>query len=77
MRYDRDGTPVMRIRAPARQPSSCCLAGEHGSTLMITSARHGLCEPGSEDGLIFACDVETPGTVAISFRGAIPINLNR
>jgi hypothetical protein len=44
---------------------------------MITSARHGLCEPGSEDGLIFACDVETPGTVAISFRGAIPINLNR
>jgi len=66
-----DGTTVARIRVPARQPTSVCLAG---GRLLVTSALTGLSTPGPADGCLLDVDLATHGvsataSPACSYRG--------
>ncbi|QXE33278.1 SMP-30/gluconolactonase/LRE family protein [Streptomyces sp. GMY02] len=63
--YGPDGTLDHQLRLPAVQPAGVCL---HGDTLLITSARHGLSEPGPLDGAVFGVRVGVPGLPAAAYR---------
>jgi sugar lactone lactonase YvrE len=54
--YDPEGVERACIELPSRHPTSCCFGGENLDILYITSARHGLEEPGELDGALFVCE---------------------
>ena len=68
-RIDPRGRRVQRVQVPARQPSDCCLVG---TTLVITTATHGMTDPGPLDGRLFAVDVGVSGPAVRAFAGALP-----
>jgi sugar lactone lactonase YvrE len=68
-RYRPDGVLDRRVAVPARQPTSVCLAG---STLVVTSGRGGLADPGPDDGAVFVGDAGVRGRPALPVRLAGP-----
>jgi len=44
VRYDPHGTPLLTVRVPAKQVTSCCFGGENDSQLLITTSRVGFNE---------------------------------
>jgi sugar lactone lactonase YvrE len=54
--YDAQGKQRALIELPALHTTSCCFGGADLDVLYITTARHGLQEPGELDGALFACD---------------------
>ncbi|WP_405894137.1 SMP-30/gluconolactonase/LRE family protein [Streptomyces sp. NBC_01527] len=67
-RYHPDGTLDRVVELAAVQPAGLCLGGLDGRTLLVTSARIGLPEPGPLDGAVFAARVDIPGAPAASYR---------
>jgi sugar lactone lactonase YvrE len=57
-----DGSLDRRVPVPARQPTSVCLAG---STLIVTSGRGGLDDPGPDDGAVLIGDAGVEGRPAL------------
>ncbi len=57
--YASDGTPLLILDLPARQPTSVCLTG---TQLVVTTARFGLADPGPLDGAVLTapCPVTAP-----------------
>ena len=39
IRYDPQGTPVLKVQVPVQRPTSCCFGGENNDQLFITSSR--------------------------------------
>jgi sugar lactone lactonase YvrE len=75
-RYDPSGRVLEEVRTGAPQTTSCCLGGEDGRTLFITSAANGL-SPAvlaehPDSGRLFATRVDVPGPPARPFLGALP-----
>jgi hypothetical protein len=64
-RYRPDGTFERAVPVPARQPTSVCLIG---STLVVTSGRGGLDDPGPEDGAVLIADAGATGLEALPVR---------
>ncbi|MEV4706264.1 SMP-30/gluconolactonase/LRE family protein [Actinoplanes sp. NPDC049316] len=64
-RFRPDGTPDRRVRLPARQPTSVCLVG---TTLVVTSGRGGLTDPGPDDGAVLVTDAGARGRPALPAR---------
>ncbi|MEV4639680.1 SMP-30/gluconolactonase/LRE family protein [Actinoplanes sp. NPDC049548] len=64
-RYRPDGELDRRITVPARQPTSVCLAG---TTLVVTSGRGGLEEPGPQDGAVLVTHAGARGVEALPVR---------
>jgi sugar lactone lactonase YvrE len=62
-RYRPDGALDRRIELPARQPTSVCLAG---TTLIVTSGRGGLDDPGADDGAVLVTDAGVAGVPALA-----------
>lgn len=75
-RYDPSGRELEVVRTGAPHTTSCCLGGEDGRTLFITSAVAGLDEAvlaeNPDSGRLFATRVEVPGRPATPFRGSLP-----
>jgi sugar lactone lactonase YvrE len=75
-RYDPSGRELEVVRTGAPQTTSCCLAGEDGRTLLITSASAGLdaatLARHPESGRLFATRVDVPGLPARPFLGSLP-----
>jgi sugar lactone lactonase YvrE len=75
-RYDPAGRVVEEVRTGAPQTTSCCLGGEDGRTLFITSASAGLSAATLEEhprsGGLFATRVDVPGRPAHPFLGSLP-----
>ncbi|WP_371794666.1 SMP-30/gluconolactonase/LRE family protein [Streptomyces sp. NBC_01718] len=67
-RYHPDGTLDRVVELAAVQPAGLCLGGPDGRTLLVTSARIGLPDPGPFDGAVFAARVDIPGAPAASYR---------
>jgi sugar lactone lactonase YvrE len=61
-RYRPDGELDRRVPVPARQPTSVCLVG---SSLVVTSGRGGLEDPGPEDGAVMVTDAGVAGVPAL------------
>ncbi|MER5596291.1 SMP-30/gluconolactonase/LRE family protein [Streptomyces sp. NPDC002265] len=70
-RYRPDGSIDRVVELPAGQPAGLCLGGPDGRTLLVTSARIGLPDPGPLDGAVLAVRVDVPGTPAAPYRPAI------
>ncbi|AGL17239.1 SMP-30/gluconolactonase/LRE family protein [Actinoplanes sp. N902-109] len=66
-RFRPDGTPDRRIELPARQPTSVCLVDR---TLIVTSGRGGLDDPGPADGAVLITDAAAAGLPALAARMA-------
>ena len=66
--YAPDGRVTAEINVEAENPSSCCFAGPDYRMLYITSARHGVKEPGAGDGALFRADTGTKGQTPCLFR---------
>ena len=66
--FDPDGAVIGEIEVPAGNPTSCCFGGPDNRTLFITSARHGLAEPGRADGALYQAKTGTRGQVPHKFR---------
>ena len=64
-RYRPDGRLDRRVAVPARQPTSVCLAG---TTLVVTSGRGGLDDPGPADGAVLVGPAPTRGIEALPVR---------
>jgi sugar lactone lactonase YvrE len=64
-RFRPDGTPERRIEVPARQPTSVCLVG---TTLIVTSGRGGLDDPGPADGAVLITEAGATGIPALPVR---------
>jgi sugar lactone lactonase YvrE len=64
-RYRPDGELDRQFPVPARQPTSVCLVG---STLVVTSGRGGLDEPGPDDGAVLVTDAGATGVPALPVR---------
>ncbi|MGC5005034.1 SMP-30/gluconolactonase/LRE family protein [Streptomyces sp. DT203] len=69
-RYHPDGTLDRIVELAATQPAGLCLGGPDGRTLLVTSARIGLPDPGPLDGAVFASRVAIPGAPAAPYRPA-------
>ncbi|MFE2579650.1 SMP-30/gluconolactonase/LRE family protein [Streptomyces sp. NPDC059378] len=69
-RYRPDGSLDRVVELPAGQPAGLCLGGPDGRTLLVTSARIGLPDPGPLDGAVLAVRVDVPGTPAAPYRPA-------
>ncbi len=75
-RYTPDGELTDIVELPVSQPSSCCIGGADGRTLVITTAREGLsagelaAQPGA--GRIFRCPVGVTAPPAVAFSGRLP-----
>ncbi|MET8329555.1 SMP-30/gluconolactonase/LRE family protein [Streptomyces sp. NPDC005181] len=67
-RYRPDGSLDRIVELPAVQPAGLCLGGPDGRTLLVTSARIGLPDPGPLDGAVFASRVDIPGAPAAPYR---------
>jgi sugar lactone lactonase YvrE len=61
-RYRPDGELDRRVPVPARQPTSVCLVG---SSLVVTSGRGGLADPGPDDGAVMVTDAGVAGVPAL------------
>ncbi|MGA5299801.1 SMP-30/gluconolactonase/LRE family protein [Nucisporomicrobium flavum] len=68
-RYRPDGVLDRRVTLPARQPTSVCLVG---ATLVVTSGRGGLDDPGPDDGAVLVTDAG-PGARGLP---ALPVRLD-
>jgi sugar lactone lactonase YvrE len=68
-RYRPDGTLERTVPVPARQPTSVCLVG---STLVVTSGRGGLDDPGPDDGAVLITDAAASGLPALPVRLSQP-----
>ncbi|BCJ50728.1 hypothetical protein Asp14428_22030 [Actinoplanes sp. NBRC 14428] len=66
-RYRPDGLLDRRIPVPARQPTSVCLIG---TTLVVTSGRGGLDDPGPADGAVLVTAAGARGGPALPVRMA-------
>ncbi|HEX8346774.1 MAG TPA: SMP-30/gluconolactonase/LRE family protein [Actinoplanes sp.] len=64
-RYRPDGELDRRVAVPARQPTSVCLVG---SSLVVTSGRGGLEDPGPDDGAVMVTDAGVQGVPALPAR---------
>jgi sugar lactone lactonase YvrE len=64
-RYRPDGTLARRVPVPAKQPTSVCIAG---TTLVVTSGRGGLDDPGDADGAVLIGDAGVAGVPALPAR---------
>jgi sugar lactone lactonase YvrE len=64
-RYRPDGELDRRVPVPARQPTSVCLVG---SSLVVTSGRGGLEDPGPDDGAVLVTDAGVQGRPALPVR---------
>jgi sugar lactone lactonase YvrE len=75
-RYDPTGRVIEEVRTGAPQTTSCCLGGEDGRTLFITSAAAGLSAAvlaeHPDSGRLFATRVDVPGQPAHPFLGSLP-----
>ncbi|MFD7873417.1 SMP-30/gluconolactonase/LRE family protein [Streptomyces sp. NPDC059766] len=69
-RYRPDGRLDQIVELPAGQPAGLCLGGPDGRTLLVTSARIGLPDPGPLDGAVLTVRVDVPGTPAAPYRPA-------
>ncbi|MFD4254041.1 SMP-30/gluconolactonase/LRE family protein [Amycolatopsis thermoflava] len=67
VRFAPDGSVDRVLPVPARQPTSVCLTG---GRLIVTSATHGLAEPGPLDGAVLAtpCSVTAAPACAASLH---------
>ncbi len=61
-RYSPEGVLDREVPVPARQPTSVCLVG---STLIVTSAREGLDDPGPADGAVLITGAGATGVPAL------------
>ncbi|MCA2216900.1 SMP-30/gluconolactonase/LRE family protein [Jidongwangia harbinensis] len=68
-RYRPDGVLDRRVAVPAKQPTSVCVAG---STLVVTSGRGGLADPGADDGAVFVGRADVQGRPALPVRWTGP-----
>jgi sugar lactone lactonase YvrE len=70
-----DGRRIGRVELPVARPTSCCFGGADGSTLLITTATHGLSPSAlaeqAEAGRVFAVDVGTSGLPCTPYRDTI------
>jgi sugar lactone lactonase YvrE len=64
-RYRPDGVLDRRVPVPAQQPTSVCLVG---STLVVTSGRGGLDDPGPDDGAVLVTDAGATGVPALAVK---------
>jgi sugar lactone lactonase YvrE len=64
-RYRPDGSLDRTVAVPARQPTSVCLID---GTLVVTSGRGGLQDPGPDDGAVFVADAGATGLEALPVR---------
>jgi sugar lactone lactonase YvrE len=64
-RYRPDGTLDRVVPVPARQPTSVCLVD---GTLVVTSGRGGLDDPGRYDGAVLVTDAGATGVEAMPAR---------
>jgi sugar lactone lactonase YvrE len=75
-RYDPSGRLLEEVRTGAPLTTSCCLGGDDGRTLFITSAAAGLTpeqlEAHPDSGRLFATRVDVPGPPAHPFLGSLP-----
>jgi sugar lactone lactonase YvrE len=75
-RYDSSGRLVERVDVPARHTTSCCLGGEDGRALFVTSARVALTDEQlaaqPDSGRLFVAEVEVAGPPTAPFLGALP-----
>lgn len=71
-RYRPDGRLDQVIELPAAQPASVCLGGPGGRRLFVATASVGLPRPAPADGLLYAVDVDVPGTPAAEFLPGPP-----
>lgn len=74
--YTPDGQLADIVKLPVTQPSSCCIGGPDGRTLVITTAREDL---GAGDlaaqpdaGRLMRCTVEVTAPPAVPFAGRLP-----
>lgn len=74
--YTPDGELTDIVELPVSQPSSCCIGGPDGRTLVITTARKGLgagelaAQP--DAGRLFRCPVDVTAPPAVPFAGRLP-----
>jgi sugar lactone lactonase YvrE len=65
VRYDPQGTPILRVKVPAQRVTSCFFGGEKGDQLFITSACGKLSQEALEKqpyaGGVFICQTDTQG----------------
>ncbi len=72
VRYDPQGTPLLKVKVPAQRVTSCCFGGEKGDLLLITTSRGELsvdalaCQPHAGD--VFICQTDTHGQ-GVTFFG--------
>jgi sugar lactone lactonase YvrE len=71
-RYTPNGDLMSTVRMPVSQPTACCFAGPHRTTLLVTSARAGLSEAAlklePDAGRMFALDPGVSGPCAFPYR---------
>jgi sugar lactone lactonase YvrE len=67
-RYLPDGRLDTVVEIPASQPSSVCLGGPDLRQMYITTATYDLAQLGPGDGLVYAIDVDVPGTATCPAR---------
>lgn len=67
-RLDTGGNLERVVELPASQPSSVCLGGPGRRRLFMTTATTGLERPSPADGLVYALDVDVPGSPACPAR---------
>lgn len=65
LRLAPTGAMIETIPVPVRQPTSIRFAG---ATMVITSARMGLSDPGPLDGAVLALDAPIGGRLASNFQ---------
>jgi sugar lactone lactonase YvrE len=74
--YTPEGELTDIVELPVTQPSSCCVGGPDGRTLVITTAREGLAadqlaaQP--DAGRLFSCRVAVTAPPATPFAGRLP-----
>ena len=75
IRYDPQGTPVLKVMIPVQRPTSCCFGGEKNDQLFITSARADFNIRELQDqpnaGDVFVVQTDTQGQET-NFFGSLP-----
>jgi sugar lactone lactonase YvrE len=69
IRYRPDGRIDQRVELPAQRPSSCAFGERDRRTLYVTTAWHGLAQPGRADGRLFAVRLPVAGLPLTPFAG--------
>lgn len=70
LRLAPDGTLLERVPVPAAQPTSIALSPGTPSRILVTTAAHGLEDPGPFDGRVLVADVAVAGRDADAFGPA-------